>query len=79
MTHNLDLSPTEYRPAGSTPVTFRRGWRKWLYFARHPILAFVTYQIAYADSPEDAKAFRDRQFNAFMFGLGTHLVRKLTS
>jgi hypothetical protein len=74
----LDLGPDGYRVTGSKPVVFRRGWRKWLYFARHPILAFVTYQIAYADDPEDAKAYKARAMNAIAFGVGTFLLRKFT-
>lgn len=72
----IDLSPREYNEVGSTRPVFRRGWRKWLYFARHPILAFITYQQAY---PDQDSSFKDRQFTALVYGLGTFLIRRLHS
>lgn len=75
----IDLEPSGYRETGRhSALTIRRGWRKWLYFARHPILAFVAYQKAYPDDPEDAAAFKARQLNAIAFGVGLYFIHKVT-
>ena len=74
----IDLEPHGYRETGRhSALVIRRGWRKWLYFARHPILAFVAYQKAYPDSPEEAQAFRERQTQAITFALGKAFLLRL--
>lgn len=72
----IDLEPGGYREAGTEPVRTRRGLAKWAYFLRHPILAFITYQKAYPDSPEEAEEFRARQSQAILFGVGQFLIRR---
>jgi len=71
----IDLEPEGYRRADTAHVS-RRGLAKWLYFSRHPILAFIAYQKAYPDSFEEAEAFKERQSQAFLFGIGQFLIRR---
>jgi hypothetical protein len=74
----LDLGPDDYRDLGGRVAAApKRGLAKWLYFARHPILAFVMYQKAYPD--DDAGDFHNRQANAILFGIGMFLIRRLHS
>lgn len=73
----LDLGPNEYREIGRRSAwRARRGLAKLLYLARHPVLAFVTYQKAYPDEDTD---FQERQGSAILFGLGIFIIHKLTS
>lgn len=70
----IDLSPDDYRETGAVLRPTRRGLSKLAYFARHPILAFVTYQKAY---PDEDDSFKERQANAIFFGIGMFIIHKL--
>ena len=71
----IELEPSGYRETGRKPgLVIHRGLAKWLYFARHPILAFVTYQKAY---PDEDDSFKERQANAIFFGIGMFIIHKL--
>jgi hypothetical protein len=67
----IDLEPSGYRQSDSKPVVVRRGLAKWLYFVRHPILAFVTYQKAYPDPPDEEQT--SVRLNALSMGLFHYL------
>lgn len=78
MKPDIDLTPEHFRLVGTQSPVIRRGFRKWLYFLRHPILAFVTYQKAYPDDPTEEAEFRERVGRGILFGLAVYVVGLFT-
>lgn len=75
---DIELTPEHYRPVGGSSPRIRRGVAKWLYFLRHPVLAFATYQKAYPDDPEEEAEFRERLAHGILFGLAVYWINRLT-
>jgi hypothetical protein len=73
---DINLPPNEYHEVGSAPLypKTRHGFRRWAYFARHPILAFITYQKAYPDTEEET----DRRSSVILTAIGFYLSKKFT-